>query len=298
VSQCLWEGTSYDVGDSFPAGDGCNTCTCGATGEVGCTKIACAQTCTYDRQECQVGDTFPAVDGCNTCTCQEGGQIACTDKACLTCSPDDEWWRSYVATDVEECRVIRYVCPEHTTPFANDCGCGCEQAEACAEEIDCFEGGCDPVAEAAACPYSTIDTTRDCSAEAPCPGTDGTACRRPDAPLGCGICFNPPEESTCPDDDACDPGSICEPIRCACSGQRACVPGCTSDVDCGEGLACGDDARCAPRSCAEGRPCPDNFSCVAEQCQRTSCDASASCSGYCVDGACYDQPGECRALPQ
>ena len=32
---------TYVQGDTFPAGDGCNTCTCGFDGTVGCTKIAC-----------------------------------------------------------------------------------------------------------------------------------------------------------------------------------------------------------------------------------------------------------------
>ena len=38
---CEYRGVFYEIGDSFPAGDGCNTCSCQAGGLVGCTQIAC-----------------------------------------------------------------------------------------------------------------------------------------------------------------------------------------------------------------------------------------------------------------
>ncbi len=38
---CAYQGTSYAFGESFPAGDGCNTCTCQANGSIGCTEIGC-----------------------------------------------------------------------------------------------------------------------------------------------------------------------------------------------------------------------------------------------------------------
>ena len=38
---CVYQGKGYAAGDSFPAADGCNTCTCGANGSVGCTKKGC-----------------------------------------------------------------------------------------------------------------------------------------------------------------------------------------------------------------------------------------------------------------
>ncbi len=39
---CEYNGQSYSEGESFPATDGCNTCTCGPEGQVGCTKIGCS----------------------------------------------------------------------------------------------------------------------------------------------------------------------------------------------------------------------------------------------------------------
>lgn len=38
---CEYNGETYDVGDSFEAADGCNTCFCEAGGAVGCTEMAC-----------------------------------------------------------------------------------------------------------------------------------------------------------------------------------------------------------------------------------------------------------------
>ena len=39
--RCEHGGTVYFPGDSFPAGDGCNTCTCNGDGRIYCTEIAC-----------------------------------------------------------------------------------------------------------------------------------------------------------------------------------------------------------------------------------------------------------------
>ncbi len=38
---CTVDGTSYAVGESFDAADGCNTCTCSGDGQVACTERAC-----------------------------------------------------------------------------------------------------------------------------------------------------------------------------------------------------------------------------------------------------------------
>lgn len=47
VDGCSYRGAIYPVGSSFPSTDGCNTCTCTASG-VACTARACPPTC--DRQ--------------------------------------------------------------------------------------------------------------------------------------------------------------------------------------------------------------------------------------------------------
>ena len=64
-------------GETKPAGDGCNTCGC-VDGMWACTLIGCNST---DGPVCNDGDMMPAGDGCNTCTCQ-GGIWACTEIGC------------------------------------------------------------------------------------------------------------------------------------------------------------------------------------------------------------------------
>jgi hypothetical protein len=41
---CSLEGEGHAAGESFPSKDGCNTCSCSASGEVLCTQSACAST--------------------------------------------------------------------------------------------------------------------------------------------------------------------------------------------------------------------------------------------------------------
>lgn len=49
VDECIYNGNPYTIGMSFPASDGCNTCTCIAgsdgIGQVACTLIGCVDPC-------------------------------------------------------------------------------------------------------------------------------------------------------------------------------------------------------------------------------------------------------------
>ncbi len=112
---CTYEGKSYQQGDSFPANDGCNTCSCAADGSVYCTLKACA--CDYSApgrkwvlrspDECKVAlfacaEGRPFFDSCGCgceiepVTCKVGG---CSGQLCV--GPDDpdistcEWRDEY-----------------------------------------------------------------------------------------------------------------------------------------------------------------------------------------------------------
>lgn len=163
---CEYDGVSYEVGDSFPANDGCNTCSCTEDG-VACTEMACEPpVCVYDGQiysagesvpsgdscnscfcmddgsvactgiACDIcdyngqiytaGQSFPSTDGCNTCTCEPGGLVACTEIACVTCDPANEPNRVYQSLDPQECMLLDFDCTAPAVRFDNDCGCGCE----------------------------------------------------------------------------------------------------------------------------------------------------------------------------
>lgn len=159
---CEYQGVGYDTGDSFPAGDDCNTCTCSANGAVACTTQWCQpvdeDTCEYGGQSYVVDEVFPASDGCNLCFCGAGGLVGCTKKACL-CDPSSEWDRHYVGTSAEQCAVIKFTCPANTGYFQNECGCGCIQDEACPEWLNCMPPmppGQTCAELQAQCPYSGV----------------------------------------------------------------------------------------------------------------------------------------------
>ncbi len=152
---CVYGDTTYPAGTSFPADDGCNTCFCGDDGSVACTEADCAPVCTYAGKSYTPGASFPALDGCNTCMCDENGSVGCTKIAC-PCDPDSEWWRKYVAKSPAECQSIKYDCPEHTTPFSNSCGCGCEQDASCPEWFDCMPPAPCDADMLKKCPFSGV----------------------------------------------------------------------------------------------------------------------------------------------
>jgi hypothetical protein len=108
---CVYEGNTYAVGQTFPAGDGCNTCSCSADDTVLCTTIACGSDggpggCWYEGIPYSTGQSFPAGDGCNTCTCDSPGVVHCTEFPCAVdagwppptpdggpgCFYDGSWW--------------------------------------------------------------------------------------------------------------------------------------------------------------------------------------------------------------
>jgi hypothetical protein len=89
---CTVDGVTYEVGRAVPSRDDCNTCTCAASGEIACTKVACADAgrdtggpvvCAFNDARYPAGATFPDTDGCNTCTCGRDGVVACTLRFCI-----------------------------------------------------------------------------------------------------------------------------------------------------------------------------------------------------------------------
>jgi hypothetical protein len=74
------------------------------------------------------------------------------------CNPEEEYQRRYVADSPAVCATIRYTCPDNTTGFQNDCGCGCEQRSSCPQYVNCMPGlgDTDPLCDMASvdCPYT------------------------------------------------------------------------------------------------------------------------------------------------
>ena len=69
---CTYNGRGYSLGDQFTAVDGCNSCSCGASGQIACTLIACDGNQTgYDAAR-----PSPGTDG--------GGPMSSSDAGVLT----------------------------------------------------------------------------------------------------------------------------------------------------------------------------------------------------------------------
>jgi len=101
----------------------------------------------------------------------------------------------------------------------------------------------------------------------------------------------------CVDDAVCggtpESPQICVTDPCCALGR--CQPGCLADSDCGLAQQCGPDARCAAASCDANAPCPANFSCTADLCAPTACSGDGECDGYCLNGRCSAEAGNCIA---
>lgn len=117
---CVWNGQTYPIGAVFPAGDGCNNCSCEPEG-VACTLVAC-----------EAPDAGPAVDAAPASACAPTGICvdgprcgdvccdvgeACIDGACScgggdACAPGDTC-TSGVPTEPGGCGAV---CCGATTP--------------------------------------------------------------------------------------------------------------------------------------------------------------------------------------
>ncbi len=114
---CTYEGTLHAVGDSFPSSDGCNTCSCGESGAVMCTKRACVacdparepnrryrgnpEQCMVMRFACDPGTTYFSRPG--GCGCEQPADCP----AFINCMP---------GPGVPSCEPARARCP--FTPVA------------------------------------------------------------------------------------------------------------------------------------------------------------------------------------
>ncbi len=87
---CEFDGKPYQVGDSFPAGDGCNTCFCAADGTVGCTLMLCLPKCNYLDPNRSFVSKDPAVCKRIRFLCLEGLQPF-SDQCGCGCEPIRKW---------------------------------------------------------------------------------------------------------------------------------------------------------------------------------------------------------------
>jgi len=259
---CEHNGKSYAVGEKFPAGDGCNQCTCGERGEAQCTLLGC-----NSGPSCKVGGATYAVgervsdDGCNTCTCSSSGDVLCTQRACPPEPASCEALSNELATtlaNVQKCSS------------AADCGqpipgssCGCTRDKIARKDADLAPY----LAQRAKA--SELGCLTDGGSVCDCPNADGFACIS-------NVCaWNYVNVEP-------DPDPVCVPY----DASELCVRG-TATAD-GEVIAAGDPLRVTVRSAG----------CLSSSCSKVvtaSCMIASSGSfdvtaNFCV--ANTEKPGQ------
>jgi hypothetical protein len=316
------------VGETFPAGDGCNTCNCMPDGAVSCTKIKCADGCLVNGQFYEIGESFPAGDGCNTCTCVADGEVACTEIGCPACEYNGAIYQpgdifpagdgcntcmclegGYVACTQIACHGVCYYegeiyQPGDTFPAGDGCNtCTClENGTVACTLIPC------PVCEYSGNIYRPGDTfpAGDGCNTCFCLEDGTVACTEIACPVVCeynGQVYQPGD--TFLDGDCCN---IC---TCLASGavsctDQACPVGCFVDgvfyAD-GESFPAGDG--CNFCTCVNGVPLCTLMPCIAPPCRSLDFE-SCQASGYCewlvpgcgpnpidFEAGCYSS-GECE----
>jgi hypothetical protein len=154
------------VGGPCPPDGSCYTVT------ACCTTIWCRQTsgCIPTMMPCKTGykeTTGPCPSGsscyqtlnCNalvTCVAPPVYDAGTVDPGCGGGPPRGV---RYISTSPEKCKLIDYACPAGTTGYADGCGCGCRQPDACPDYVNCGPsvppGPQNPYcADTSKCPYS------------------------------------------------------------------------------------------------------------------------------------------------
>lgn len=137
---------------------------CPIGGECYSSTTCCSTVwCMKQQPLCDASPTC-AADETQVATCLEGrvcvkrvlcGDVITCQKVESFCDLGQQPNREYVGQG-SECIDVDLACPEHTTPFDEPCGCGCEQPSSCPEYVDCEPGGeLDPLCESNECPFTT-----------------------------------------------------------------------------------------------------------------------------------------------
>jgi hypothetical protein len=109
---CAYQGQSYPIGASFPAADGCNTCSCQPDFSIACTEIGCSNTCQT------MADKYLAlVDGAAACTRSEECFMRLPDKLGCGC---DRW---VTANDMMLVYQATMIADQYEMQCGTDLGC-------------------------------------------------------------------------------------------------------------------------------------------------------------------------------
>jgi len=261
-TDCVYLGVSHTQGMSFPAGDGCNTCSCQA-GSVSCTLRACAITCQSNGQVYQPGQTFN-VD-CNTCTCQADGSISCTGIACFNqCSA----LQSEYADALKRAKACTPGQPDQCQASVSSvvsCGCStpvnASNTEAVAE-LSALQKQADAVSCISPCPPCVAPGPATCTAAGSC---EEAPLRAVSCKVG-GVVY-PSGTSGIPDPTSCN--------KCSCDNGTLNCTLAACPIDCPPNTKYGTQcAMCGPT---------DACLTIEHGCLPV---CTPDCQGLCTDGIC------------
>jgi len=256
-------------GQAKPAGDGCNTCTCDASGQWNCTEIGCI---------CKTGETRIGDDGCSKCSC-DNGNWACDPQGCAECSPgsvrasDDMCSMCTCGTDGT------WQCP----PAGTGCGTPCEEGaskpagDGC-NDCTCFHGnwGCTMVLCAA--PIPCEDGVGDCDGNP----MNGCETKLTTDLMNCGAC-----------------GQVCDFAGGigSCEGGKCVLQACTSGwADCNLDPSDGCEQVVGNQGCDARCDYPDGSPMIVPATGDCQCPTGMTCVKNTALGKpdyCYPTPNAC-----
>lgn len=220
--QCSYGQRQYGAGQSFPASDGCNTCSCGKDGRVSCTLLAC-ETC-----ESVAEGYSAAMAAAKTCDPQRGDRCGTGISEGLACG-----CKTFVNDEASEFVAQAVALEQRYTSRACGSGIVCGP---CGEPVSAFcsaEGRCESLFEDhdAACKVNGLIYKSGSGDIA-----DPVSCNRCDCQDGELACT----EIGCP--IACPPGTAygtqcaqCGPSDACNVVEHGCLPTCTTSGDCAAG---------------------------------------------------------------
>lgn len=145
INTCRYEGKVYPIGQTFPSGDGCNTCSCSSGGAVACTLRACllpdggdaAVMCTgappsfptFERRCAAPSDCFAAIHQINCCGSTRAIGVNAAEKA------------RFQAAE-QTCRSQYPGCDCAAAPTVAEDGKSSTTADGSDVAVDCRAGAC------------------------------------------------------------------------------------------------------------------------------------------------------------
>jgi len=293
VGPCLVDGDCDD--DVFCNGmEVCSMGSCTAGAPVVCDDSI---TCTLDLCD----EAVRACDNRPDATLCPAGDVCSGTLGCVDCVTNADCSDGVFCNGAEICNS-RNLCRPRAAPSCND-GVDCT-VDSCDGTIDaCANAPDDSMCGAFETCYPTTGCGPECFTNEDC--QNGIYCDGRESCIA-GRCFDRPNPD-CNDGVACTVDACVEATRscvstpddgrCSgafiCSPSMDCIPGCTTDSQCDDGLFCNGAELCLSGSCASGTPPADSdgVSCTFAVCNETTdtvgpqvpddsfCDDGMACNG-------------------